>query len=680
MGLETPLALLGLLGALIPLLAHRMRNRELPRVVLPTFALLSRAAAKSQHKRALSDLLLLCVRIAVVALCTMALAAPYVSMQLRFSDGQLANAVFVIDDSLSMSRRDSGSTLIEQARARTLEALSTLPEGSEVAIVLAGKPARVLVPLSRDLASVRRSLERAALPAVRSGDMSAAVELAAREQNRGSAAPRRMLVLSDFAKHVALDPRVVPLEAAVSFERIGSETSSPNLYIASAHASADPSRPRDTSIALEVRATGAASSLPDARVQAEVDGRTVSSTALSFEHATAKTVLHVTTPEPTQSVEVKIRLVVDDALEADNLDTLVLGHADALQLLLVNGDPRPSNRGDELFYASRALELLPEDQLSLRVQSVDALGFEHVDLKASDVVVLANAPPPSPGLAQKLVEFVRGGGGLIIAAGTHVEAAPYNALLGPVLPSHIQGVGPCKQLRLALGDQPRFLPDGLAGLREARSWERLLIERNPGVETLLAFEDGLPALAARHEGEGRCLLFALSLDADFSDLPLRPGFIPLLASMIQHAAGTRASTRSHVEPGESISLPQPQPGYFLEVSAPDGRKQTFVHEANGDAPRFSGTDALGLYQVRSGKRDQGASSSSTARATFVVDPPRDESDLTPGAIPSASAPGDEQPRAAVTVHKPLSPWILLGMFALVLLDGALRMRKRWTHA
>ena len=51
---------------LIPVLAHRMRNRELPHVVLPTFALLTKAAAKSQHKRALSDLLLLCVRIALV--------------------------------------------------------------------------------------------------------------------------------------------------------------------------------------------------------------------------------------------------------------------------------------------------------------------------------------------------------------------------------------------------------------------------------------------------------------------------------------------------------------------------------------------------------------------------------------------------------------------------------------
>ncbi|MEY4582898.1 MAG: hypothetical protein RL701_7601, partial [Pseudomonadota bacterium] len=42
MGLEVPLALLGLLGVVIPLVVHRMRRRELPRVVLPTFVLLSK--------------------------------------------------------------------------------------------------------------------------------------------------------------------------------------------------------------------------------------------------------------------------------------------------------------------------------------------------------------------------------------------------------------------------------------------------------------------------------------------------------------------------------------------------------------------------------------------------------------------------------------------------------------
>src|SRR5262249_32186034 len=149
-----------------------------------------------------------------------------------------------------------------------------------------------------------------------------AVELAWREQTRGAITPRRMLVLSDFARHAALDTKTLPLDAAaVSFERIGAAPDRPNLYIASAHASVDPSRPLDTSIALELREIPSGPDQTEAlhaRAELEVDGHVVSSAALSFEHGVARTVLHATTPDPSQSVEARVRVVADDALEADN--------------------------------------------------------------------------------------------------------------------------------------------------------------------------------------------------------------------------------------------------------------------------------------------------------------------------------------------------------------------------
>ena len=45
MGLETPLALLGLLAAAIPFVIHRLRRTDPIRRSLPTFALLERAEA-----------------------------------------------------------------------------------------------------------------------------------------------------------------------------------------------------------------------------------------------------------------------------------------------------------------------------------------------------------------------------------------------------------------------------------------------------------------------------------------------------------------------------------------------------------------------------------------------------------------------------------------------------------
>jgi hypothetical protein len=678
MGLEAPLALLGLLGVLLPLILHRMRKRELPRVVLPTFALLTRALARSRQRQAFTDIWLLALRIALIALAALALAVPFLTKQLTFGDGQLANVVIVVDDSLSMARVDRGASLIESARARALEVVRALPEGSELAIVLAGKPARVLFPLGRDLGSAQRALRETELPAVRSNDLSAALELALRQQHRGLVSPQRMLVLSDFARHAAFDSKVLPDTVAVSFERVGSPPSKPNLFIASTQASVDPARPTETSIAVEVRAAFGAEpeQRMDARVEVELQGKVAHSQAVSIERAGAQATLRVPTPLPSQTIEARVHIVANDALADDNQVSLVLGHADALQLLLVNGDPHPSSRADELFYTSRALALLSENQLSMRVQTVDPMSFEHARLEDSDVIVLANVAAPGPGAAERLTEFVQAGGGLIIAAGTRLDSTLYNARLAALLPGHIRGSASCQDLQLAAADDSSFLPEGMLGLREVRSQQRLLVDLFPDAQTLLEFEDGAPALATRAAGDGHTLLLSASLDADYSDLPLRPGYLPLLAAMIREAAGATAAARGRIAPGDNVVLPSPKPGHLVEVRGPTGKRWRYTETGQTDPIRFGATDALGMFEVRTGREGDGAEP--RLRATFVVDPPRDESDLSAGPVPQQDTNNKGGTKATpVSVHASLSPWLWLAVFIAVALEGLLRARKRW---
>jgi hypothetical protein len=284
-----------------------------------------------------------------------------------------------------------------------------------------------------------------------------------------------------------------------------------------------------------------------------------------------------------------------------------------------------------------------------------------------DVVLMANAPPPSQALATRLLQFVREGGGLIVAAGSRVDPAPYNALLGPALASHIRGLAPAQKLHFAAGQIDGFLPEGLVGLREASCSQRLLVEGGPA-DVLLAFEDGTPALTARSEGDGRTLLFATSLDADFGDLPFRPGFLPLLAAMIREAGGSAATMRSRVIAGEALNLPVPRSAGAVEVRAPDGRSQR-LEAKRGEALRFSDTDSLGVYRLQYGRETR------AGREAFVVDAPREESDLTPGPVPQ---PAVAQGKSAAehSVHKPFAPALLLLLFGLVVGEGLLRTRRR----
>ncbi|MFI5309318.1 MAG: BatA domain-containing protein, partial [Polyangiales bacterium] len=118
MGLETPLALLGLLAAVLPWLAHRVKRRDLVPSPLPTLALLRKADARKRRSRGLTDIVLLALRVAIVIAASIALAAPYAVARLSFGDGRVASAVIVVDDSLSMMRRDGSETLLQRAIER----------------------------------------------------------------------------------------------------------------------------------------------------------------------------------------------------------------------------------------------------------------------------------------------------------------------------------------------------------------------------------------------------------------------------------------------------------------------------------------------------------------------------------------------------------------------------------
>ncbi len=669
MGLEAPLALLGLLAALLPVLAHRMRQRELPRVVLPTFALLLRAQAVNRRKRSFTDTLLLALRIALISAACLAVAAPYVTASLPFGDGRIAATAIVIDDSLSMMRTQAGRTLLGRAIERARSAVDALPQGSELCIVLGGKPARVLVPLGHDLLTAAHELELLPSSSLRGADLDGAANLAARALSATHLPARRLLILSDFARHTGLDPASLDLDGVeVTSERLGAAPTLGNAFIDSVHAAADPTQPGRTSIAVELSQNGPA--LGAGSVELVQAGSVVASSALTFRNGHAKALLQLPTPDDKGEPGALLRLRIDDALEADNQAGVLLTRADAVRVLLVDGDPHPASDSDELYYAQRALRLLPAQSVAVRSRTIDPLLLPRQKLDDVDVVVLANVPAPSAAVAQQLLHFVERGGGLLITAGDHVDPATYNTTLGAVLPAHLSSWSPTGDLRLREPRDHSLLPAGLAGLGQARTHKRMLVDA--GASTLLEFQDGTPAIAAHEIGSGRCLLLTTTLDADASDLPLRPGYLALWATLLHYAAGPAATSLAPSEPGAPIELPVAAHAVALDVIDPSGHAEHFQPSSAQRVQRYTRATAIGAYELRTTLRDAAAERS--VRGAFLVTAPKEESDLSAGVVPANS-----QARAAAggsTTHRPLGSWIFLLAGLLVLGEGVMRLGKR----
>ncbi len=666
MGLEAPLALLALGAVGLPVLAHLLRRRDLRVRALPTIALLRRAEASSQRRVRVVDYLLLLARVLLVAALAIALAGPYLRVTLAYGDGSLASVVLVIDDSMSVTAREGEP--LEEARTRGLAIVDSLPAGSEIAIVLAGVAPRVALSRTGDLAAARRALADLSTGAGRGTDLPGALERAARELAGARHASRRVVVLSDLARHGrADDAPPMPPGVSLRFEPLAAEAPTANAAIVGAQASADPTTPELMSVAVEIAVSEELAGRA-ATVTLEREGEVLANEAIELSAPGSRVTLHA--PIPADDPGAWVVLDVDDAIDLDDRRGVLLRTRAGAQVVLVDGDPQPLRGADEARFVARALDLAPPSQGAIERRTVDPDTFASLPLDAVDVVVLANVAAPAPAVARRLADHVRGGGGLLIAPGDHFDTRAYAASLGELLPA--RPLAP----RAAAVEGP-FLAEGSSvsrersGLARARTRQRLGFEEpGPDVEVGLVFGDGAPALVRRAVGGGQVALLATTLDDDWTDLPYQPGFLPLVADLVRELSGAASASDLPIEAGRSTRLTLPTQATALRVVGPNGPALELEGDAVATRAEVTATATPGIYRAEIATTDHGLRPE--PRLAFVVTPPAAESDLTPAEAPSETGEPDSAPAGGAVVRRPLAPWLLLLAGLLAVAEGLLR--------
>jgi hypothetical protein len=678
MGLETPLALLGLLAAGLPFLLHRIRQRDLPIARLPTLLLLRRAQARESRRYRITDLLLLALRVGVIVAMCVALAKPYWSRSLPYGDGKLASVAIVLDDSMSMQQRVQGTPLWERARRRALDIARSLPAGSELSIVLAGQPARIWQARSDRLGEVLRRLRLADFATHRGTALPQAVPLALRQLAGSRLADRRLVVLTDRAAHARLADVVWP-DAPVQVEvpDMGSSARSvANLAVTQVHVGEDPAAADGLTVWAEVRRFASDVASTDVRLVGEREE--LARTRATFEGDVARVSLQVPAPKAQQAMAAWVRIPGHDAFPFDDQRAVLLRPKDALRVLLVNGDPHPSKDRDELRYAAAALRLAPSADGAIALHTIDESMLGSAVLADVDVAVLANVRAPAAPIATRLARFVQAGGGLLIAGGDRIDAAAYRAAFGELLPAHLSAVA--RGLRPvaleAAGIHPA-LPAGSTGVTRAHATGRLVLDATRALAALevpIRFADGLPMLAIGRVGKGRSAVWATTLDDDWSDLPYRPGYLPMLVELVRYLSPTPPSRQGNLLPGQPVTLALPAGWRHAEVLDPSGQRHRIDNE--GDTTRFPSAFLPGPYRVW--MDTESGAWSEVSRAAFVVAAPAEESDLRPDVLPEriASVDAPAATQSGVAVRQAAAPGFFLLAALLAMLEGLVRLRLR----
>jgi hypothetical protein len=307
--------------------------------------------------------------------------------------------------------------------------------------------------------------------------------------------------------------------------------------------------------------------------------------------------------------------------------------------------------------------------------------------------VLANVARLDDAAARALVEHTRAGGGVLFTAGDQIDVEWHNGALGELWYAPLRGakgqallddasVADVLTLTRFRTDHPIFKSlaqgDELPGLGRVRTNTLMLLEAGgtPTGDVLVRFSNGAPALVEHDVGDGRVIMLLTSVDRDWSDLAIRPGFLPLVRQTVLWLGGALDDSGPRMlRVGDRKVLRVPRGASELVVRAPSGAEHT-LRPQGASTVTFADTDEIGLYSVRSRVADGDLREVGAERFTVLVDPR--ESDPTPadpGALARAT-PSGAHVRAANARDDDvrLWPWLFLAAVALLVVETGLVRR------
>lgn len=538
-----PLFLFGLLAALIPIAIHLIRRERPPKVVFGSIRFLKNTPKKLILFQHLQQWALLLLRALLISLLVFAFARPLLNQSLaKLLDADPQSAVLVIDSTLSMRYRGVFAAAIAEAN----DFMDNLGPGDEVAIVVLSERATVLTDFTDEPAALRRALDSLIEPSFGASSIRAGLALADEMLATTTFENRSITLLSDFqatgadglegswklAPGVAFTPIDVGVEETQNLTVV--DVRVPAILIDGLQANP---------VLARIRSSG---SMPIERAEVSllIDGEVIERAAVELTDVSEKVVEFAYIMEGNGERAIEVRVQGDDFVE-DNSRYAAVTIEPKVDVLVVNGEASSDWFDDEAHW----FELASGSGLAspFSVTSTVPNRLTPALIQSAEVVVLLNVGDLSLQQSRVLADFVRVGGGLLVAPGDQTSAA--GSTLDSILPGRLVG-----SQRLRIGDyriiadfdrrHPLFakLPVEWSS-RFQRVWT---LEPNENAATLMRFDDASPALLDANVGAGRVLLTAMPLDSEWGDFPLQPLYLPFVHESLNYLAARLSEPGSYI--------------------------------------------------------------------------------------------------------------------------------------
>ncbi|HHT9127853.1 MAG TPA: BatA domain-containing protein [Candidatus Wujingus californicus] len=619
-----PLLLFGILGISIPIIIHLINKKKAFSYKFAAIDFIFQTNKRISVKFKLLQLILLILRASLIAFLAIAFARPFLK---TFSSGISGenvptSNVIILDDSYSMQYTNNRDSFFKSAKAAAREIINNLTKDDEaVVITCSSSRLQALPELDYDKNNLLSSLDKL-LPTYLSVHITSALDKSIEILNTSKASIKRVYLLTDMTKNSwdtdwfkTGNERLRNCVSSVHIIDLSEDKILKNLAITNVESSVVTS---GTNVECRVNVTVSNFSSTKAKelvAQVFINQKKIAQGFFNIEANASET------KEFCFNIERGINHagwieILKDNLSVDNKRYFVINTSQKLDVLLVDGDSKTNIYESETFYIEKALNPGLEHASLIKPTIISVHEFNNFELASFDIIFLCNVETLSLEKIQELEKFVKGGGSVIFSVGNKVDANYYNNSFGALLPNRLHTIKTFSSETAISEEQPLHLrpvermhpilnilsETDVSTLSSSKFYRIFYVDPTPlgDCKTLLSFSDDTPAVIIRQIEGGKSVLFTSSIDRDWTDMPVKPFFLPLMQQLCKHLAGNVSEeilNEAMVDNTWQILCPNNINN--VEITNPEGVKTILQPQLNYNEKSLSyvETHIPGIYMI-----------------------------------------------------------------------------------
>ncbi|MEK7699797.1 MAG: BatA domain-containing protein, partial [Planctomycetota bacterium] len=638
-----PILLSGLLGMSIPIIIHLINRKKALSHKFAAIDFVLQSNKRISVKFKLRQLILLMLRAALIAFLALAVAKPYIT---NFGGGASGkniptSNVIILDDSYSMQYAGRNESFFATARNAARLIINNLTKDDNAAVILCSDYAKMPVKtgsepqappeLDYDKSHLLTFLEQSQPRFVTTNiaaAMDAAVEILTAS---GGTSLKRIFLLTDLTQNgwdadwfKSANEKLRNHVSRIHIVDVSEDKTLKNIAITGVEQHVETFKKAE-----EVRIKVTVSNFSPDKVknllaQVFINGKKTTQGFYNIEanSSDTKEFSFSLASENTETKPGKRKdcagwiEIQDDHLNADNKRYFTINASRKLDILMIDGDPKTNIYDSETFYLEKALNpgrdhASPINPVVCSVQEVNDIAFERFP-----IIFFCNVETLPTEKIRELEKYVRQGGAVVFSMGSKVDAGYYNNSFGDLLPYRLYMVRTFSDSGALSEEQPlhlkttepahptirAFSEADQHALHTIKFYRIMYVDpSSPGnCKTILSFSNDTPAVVERQVDKGKVVFFASSIDRDWTDLPVKPLFLPLIQQLCKYLAGNVGEEmQQDAQVKDAWQLPAPYNVNTLEITNPEGIKTLLQPQSvnNEKAFSFDETSLPGIYAV-----------------------------------------------------------------------------------